>query len=57
MYGNREKYLRRFWFEDQKKRYILQEPNVDRPNTLTTDLTETGWKRVGIINVANFRGQ
>jgi len=41
----------------KQKRYIVEETNVDRSNTLTTDLTETGWKRVSIINVANSRGQ
>jgi hypothetical protein len=58
VYGNEEKNLWSFWLEDQKKRYILEEPSVDRKsNTLTTDLRETGWKRVGIINVVISRGQ
>ena len=35
----------------------MEETNVDRSNTLTTDRTETGWKCVGIINVANAKGQ
>jgi len=57
VYRNEEKYPRSFWLEDQKKRYIVEELSVDRSNTLTTGLRKTGWKRVGIIHVANSRGQ